>query len=175
MPESLSGSSPNRAAALPSTILYALGIFLVAAAGLVVWGRYHRAPAGAERAEVSPVPGLRRAGEPGFEYYKTRVRLSDVKAQLGINYAKSRIAIVSGNIANEGDRKLEALELHIALYDIYDKLSKERVATPLRPGVGIKRAMNPLEKRPFTVWIEPIEQLWNPKRVEIEITGLKYQ
>ena len=35
--------------------------------------------------------------------------------------------------------------------------------------------MEPMEKRPFTIWIEPIEQLWNSKRVEIEITGLKYQ
>ena len=89
--------------------------------------------------------------------------------------AKSRIAIVSGIITNEGDRKLEALELHIALFDVYNKLSKERISTPLRPDVGVKRPMEPLEKREFTVWIEPIEQLWNPKRLEIELSGLKYQ
>jgi len=171
MQEFTSEVKPGR----PNTFLYALGIFLVAAAGLLVYGRLHKNPAGANKTEFSPVPGLVRPGNPNFEYYKDRVRLSDVKAQLGINYAKSRIAIITGTITNEGDRKLEALELHIALYDVFNQIAKERIATPLRPGVGIKRPMEPMEKRPFTVWIEPIEQLWNPKRVEVEKTGLKYQ
>jgi hypothetical protein len=121
------------------------------------------------------IEGMVRPGEPNFEYYKDRIRLENVKASLGINFAQSRIAIIEGIISNEGDRKLEALELHIALYDAYNQLSKERTATPLRPGVGISRPMEPLEKRYFAVHIEPIEQLWNPKRLEIEITGLKYQ
>lgn len=121
------------------------------------------------------IPGMLRPGDPGFEYYKNKIRLENVRASLGINFAQNRIAIVEGIIANEGDRKLVALELHIALYDIYNKLSKERTATPLRPGVGVDRPMEPLEKRYFSVFMEPIEQLWNPKRLEIEITGLKYE
>jgi hypothetical protein len=156
-----------------NTLLYALGIFILAAAGVLVYAYYHKSSP--QPAELSPVEGMVRPGNPSFEYYKNKVRLIDVKAGLGINYAKSRIAIISGVIQNEGDRKLEALELHIGLFDIYDKLSKERTSTPLRPGIGIKRPMEPMEKRPFTIWIEPIEQLWNSKRVEIEITGLKYQ
>ena len=171
MQEFTSEVKPTR----PNTFLYALGIFLIAAAGLLVYGRLHKTSEGSKSGDYSPVPGLVRPGHPNFEYYKDRVRLSDVKAQLGINYAKSRIAIITGTITNEGDRKLEALELHIALYGIFNKLAKERIATPLRPGVGIKRPMEPMEKREFTVWIEPIEQLWNPKRVEVEKTGLKYQ
>jgi len=121
------------------------------------------------------IPGLVRPGEPDFEYYKGKIRIENVKASLGINFAQSRIAIISGIIANEGDRELVALEMHISLYDVYDKLAKERTATPLRPGIGLKRPMDPLERRSFTVHIEPIDQLWNPQRMEIEITGLKYQ
>jgi hypothetical protein len=46
----------------------------------------------------------------------------------------------------------------------------------LRPGVGINKGpMEPLEKRIFVVSVEPVEQLWNPKQVEIAITGLKYK
>ena len=37
------------------------------------------------------------------------------------------------------------------------------------------KPMEPLEKRIFSIGIESVEQLWNPKRLEIEITGLKYQ
>jgi hypothetical protein len=65
--------------------------------------------------------------------------------------------------------------MHLALFDVYQKLSAERTRTPLRPGVGLNRPMEALEKRDFTVWIEPIEQLWNPKELVVEITGLKYQ
>ncbi len=121
------------------------------------------------------IPGMVRPGEPNFEYYKTRIRIEDVKASLGISFNKSRIAIISGIIANEGDRKLEALELHISLFDVYGKLSKDRTSTPLRPGIGMNKPMEPMERRTFTVWIEPIEQFWNPKQVQIDITGLKYQ
>lgn len=158
----------------PSIVLYTLGIFAVAALALFLYGRYHKIQV-AENPDLLVVPGIVRAGNPDFEYYKNHVRIANVKAELGVNFAKSRIAIISGIISNEGDRKLAAVELHIALYDVYDKLSKERTATPLRPGVGIKRPMDPLEKRAFTIWIEPIEQFWNPKRLEIELTGLKYE
>jgi hypothetical protein len=158
----------------PNIVLYTLGIFAVAALALFLYTRYHKSQVAANP-DLRVVPGIVRAGNPDFEYYKNYVRIQNVKAELGVNFAQSRIAIISGIIANEGDRKLEAVELHIALYDVYDKLSKERDATPLRPGVGINRPMDPLEKRGFTVWIEPIEHFWNPKRLEIELTGLKYQ
>ncbi len=155
-------------------LLYALAIFIIIAGGVYLYARLQasKTPPGME---MPAVPGMAHPGDPDFEYYRKYVRISNVRATLGINFAKSRIAIISGIITNEGDRKLEALELRIALYDVYDKLSKERIATPLRPGVGVKRPMDPLEKRDFTVWIEPIEQLWNPKRIEVELSGLKYQ
>jgi hypothetical protein len=79
-------------------------------------------------------------------------------------------------IVNDGGRKLEALELHITLFDMWGKLSKERTAFALRPGTGfLKKPMEPLEKRPFSIGIESVEYYWNPKQVAYEITGLKYK
>jgi len=157
----------------PKVLVYTFVIFVVIAGGVFLFARF-QASRKLPGVGMPVVPGVVRPGDPNFEYYKSYVRISDVKATLGINFAKSRIAIISGVITNDGDRKLEVVEFRIALYDLYDKLSKERISMPLRPGVGINRPMEPLEKREFTVWIEPIEQLWNPKRMEIEITGLKY-
>jgi len=150
-------------------------VLAVSAALLFAYARYQKNNPPPASSGPVVIPGMLRPGDPDFEYYKNRIRLENVKASLGINFAQNRIAIIDGIISNEGDRKLEALEMHIALYDAFNKLSKERIATPLRPGVGVNRPMEPLEKRPFTVFIEPIEQLWNPKRLEIELTGLKYQ
>lgn len=163
--------APSRA----TTFIAAVAIFAVAAVGIFIYAHYQKRsqPKGASGPVV--VPGMLRPGDPNFEYYKNHVRLEDVRAGLGITFNKNRVAIISGIIYNDGDRKLEALELRVTLYDVYGKFSKERVATPLRPGTGMYRPMEPLEKRTFSVGIEGVEQLWNPRKVEIEITGLKYQ
>jgi hypothetical protein len=164
-------SESNRA----KTLIVALVLFAAAAIGIFIFARYqkHSQPAGPSGPVV--VPGMLHAGDPNFEYYKNRIRLEDVKAGLGITFNKNRVAIISGIIYNDGDRKLEALELRVTLYDLYGKFSKSRIATPLRPGTGMYRPMEPLEKRTFSVSLEGVEQLWNPRKVEIEITGLKYQ
>ena len=157
------------------TAVVAFVLFTAAAVGLFIYARYqkHSQPAGSSGPVV--VPGMLRPGDSNFEYYKNRIRLEDVKAGLGITFNKNRVAIISGIIYNDGDRKLEALELRVTLYDVYGKFSKERIATPLRPGTGMYRPMEPLEKRTFSVAVEAVEQLWNPRKVEIEITGLKYR
>jgi len=157
------------------TLYVMMAVMAVAAATIFFFIRYQRNNPEATSAGPAVIAGMVRPGNPDFEYYRNKIRFENVKASLGINFAQNRIAIVSGTIANEGDRKLEALEMHIALYDMYDKVSKERTATPLRPGLGLKRPMEPLEKRSFTVYIEPIDHLWNPRRLEIELTGLKYR
>jgi hypothetical protein len=83
--------------------------------------------------------------------------------------------MISGIIANEGDRKLEAVELKVTLFDVYGKPDKEVVRYPIRPGLPPNRPMEPLERRTFTIAIESIEQLWNSDKVQVELTGLKYQ
>ncbi len=166
-------SESNRARTI--TIAGAIALFVVAAVGIFTYARYqkHIQPAGSSAPVV--VPGMLHPGDSNFEYYKNRIRLEDVKAGLGITFNKNRVAIVSGIIYNDGDRKLDALELRVTLYDLYGKFSKSRIATPLRPGTGMYRPMEPLEKRTFSVALEGVEQLWNPRKVEIEITGLKYE
>ena len=156
-------------------IIATLAIFAAATVGVLLFARYQKSFKSEQSAGPVVVPGMLRPGDSNFEYYKNKIRLENVKAGLGITFNKNRVAIISGIISNEGDRKLEALELHVTLFDLYDKFSKDKVATPLRPGIGFYRPMDPLEKRTFTVGIEAVEQLWNPKRLEIEITGLKYQ
>lgn len=168
-------SSETRNPIRPVIAIATALVLVVAAAAIFLLVRYQKSI----QAEAPPgpvvIPGMLRAGNTNFEYYKRKIRIENPKASLGISFNKTRVAFISGIIVNDGDRKLEALELKITLFDLYHKLSKERVATPLRPGIGLYKPMEPLEKRSFTVGVESIEQLWDPKHVEIEITGLKYQ
>jgi hypothetical protein len=119
------------------------------------------------------VPGLLKAPDSNFEYYKTQIRIENVGASLGISLSNSRTAFISGILLNNGDRTLEALQLHIILYDIQGKISKERTAFILRPGPGL-HSLAPLEKRAFNIGVDSVERDWNPKLISYEITGLKY-
>jgi hypothetical protein len=156
--------------------LYITGaVILLLGALVLVMVHYRGTPA---KSGTNPVvvQGLLRPGNTNFDYYKTRVRIEGVKASLGISFNSARIAMINGIIVNDGDRKLEAVELHITLYDKYGKLSKERTAFALRPGAGmVGRPMEPLEKRTFTIGIEAVEVMWDPTQVTYEITGLKYE
>jgi hypothetical protein len=166
-------SEPRQQSAILVKVGIALAVLAIAAVALFFYARYQPPE---KTAGPIVVPGMLRPGDPNFEYYKNKIRIEEVKATLGITFSKARIAIISGLISNEGDRKLEAIELHITLYDVYGKFSKDRTTTPIRPGLGLgSKPLEPLQKRTFSVGIESVEQLWNPKRLEIEITGLKYQ
>jgi hypothetical protein len=156
-------------------IISSLAILVVAAVLVFLIVRYQQRTQVSSGSGPIPVPGMQRPGDPNFEYYKGKIRIENAKAALGISFGKNRVAIISGIISNEGDRKLEALELHITLFDAWGKFSKDRTTTPVRPDLPPKKPMEPLEKRPFTVGVESVEQYWDPKKVEINITGLKYQ
>lgn len=122
------------------------------------------------------VPGLLRPGNTDFEYYKTKIRIENVKAVLGISFNKARYATIAGTIVNDGDRKLDALELHISLYDVWGDVTKERTAFALRPRTGYSsKPMEPLERRRFSIGVESVEYYWDPKQISYEITGLRYQ
>ena len=160
----------------PTILITALVILVVLVGGVFLYIHYQRGMQPRAGASTVVVPDLLRPGNTNFEYYKTRIRIENVKATLGISFNNARIAMISGLIYNDGDRKLEALEMHITLYDVWGKVSKERTAFALRPGAGYSgKPMEPLEKRPFTIGVEAVEYYWNPKQVSYEITGLKYK
>ncbi len=157
-------------------LLIAVGVLVLIAGGILIATHQQNAAPPRSSSGSVVVPGMLRRGNTNFEYYQSRVHIENVKASLGISFNNARIAIISGIINNDGDRRLEALELHVTLYDVWGKVSKERTALALRPGSGISgRPMEPLEKRSFTIGVEAVEYYWNPKQISYEITGLKYE
>ncbi len=160
----------------PVTLYISLAIAAVALVAVWLVIRVQKNSPPQEAAGPVVIEGMVHPGNLDFEAYKDKVRIEDVKASISINFAGNRSAWIDGLISNEGSRKLEAVEMRVILYDVYGQVSKERTVVPLRPGIGLKGGpMEPLEKRTFHIGIESVEQLWNPKKVEIAITGLKYR
>jgi len=168
-------SEPQRSFPLVK-LLVAIGVCIILMGGIFLFVRHQRTLPPQNGGTSITIPGLLRPGNTDFEYYKNRIRIENAKASLGVSFSNARIAMISGIIVNDGSRKLEALELHITLYDMWGKFSKERTAFALRPGTGLnKRPMEPLERRTFTIGIESVEYYWNPKQIAYEITGLKFK
>jgi hypothetical protein len=167
--------SQTRPQTRPIIPFLVVGVAVIAAAVVFLVVRRQGSPPRATQGPIV-VEGVIRAGHPDFEYYRKYVKIESVKASLSTTFSKARVATISGLIVNDGDRKLEAVELKVGLYDVYGKPSKEKTTFALRPGLGIGYSpMEPLEKRIFAVSLENIEQLWNPRHVEYEVTGLRYR
>ena len=164
---------PQQTSSPKKLIIFAI-VLIVMLGGGALYVRYYT-PTQRDSSVVN-IPDVLRAGDTNFEYYKTKIRIENVKASLGVNYNKSRIAMIAGTIVNDGDRKVEALELHVKLYDVWGKFSKERTVFAVRPGVGFNpKPMEPLERRTFNISLEGVEYYWDPKEISLEITGLKYK
>jgi hypothetical protein len=160
----------------PVTLYIALGILALMLGGAALLFYYHRGAQSPPGAPQVTVQGLLAPGNTDFEYYKTRIRIENALANLRVNFSNARTATITGIIVNDGDRTLEALELHITLYDIDGKVIKERTAFALRPGTGFNwKPMAPFEKRTFEIPMGSVGNNWNPKQISPDITGLKYQ
>ena len=164
---------PQQTSSPRMLIIFAIAL-VVLLGGIALYVR-HNPPTPRSHSVVN-VPGVLRAGDTNFESYITRIHIEDVKASLGINYNNSRVAVLAGTILNDGDRRVEAIELHVTLYDVWGNLSKERAAYVIRPdGRFNQKPMAPLERRSFNVSIEGVEYYWDPKEISLEITGLRYR
>jgi len=164
---------PQPVSSRKKLIVFAL-VLVALLGGIALYVRYNpplqRSPSAVD------IPGVLRAGDTNFEYYRTKIRIEDVKASVGINYNAVRVAMIAGTILNDGDRKVEAIELHVKLYDMWGRFSKERTVFAVRPGVGFNsKPMEPLERRTFNISIEGMEYYWDPKEISLEISGLKYR
>ena len=140
-------TSEPRKAFSPLKFYLAGAIIIVLGALVLIGNRYCGSPP-KTGSNVVEVPGLLLPGDSNFEWYKQRIRVENPKAILGISFNNSRNASITGILVNDGDRKLEAVRLHVTLFDKYGKVSKERTAFALRPGMGLSnRPMEPLEKQ----------------------------
>ena len=151
-------------------------VLILLLAGIVVLMQYQKSVLPEDGESAAAVPDMLRPGNTDFEYYKTKVRIEDVKAVIQISFNQVRTAKISGTIVNDGDRMLDAVELHFVLYDVWGEISKERTAFVLRPKSGFSgKPVEPLGKRRFEIGVESVELYWNPEEVSYDITGLRYQ
>jgi len=120
------------------------------------------------------VPEVLHAGDTDFDYYRTKVAITEPLGEVATNLKGDRIAVISGTLVNEGDQRLEAVELKVTLRNRQGQALREEIKTPVQPGLAPHKPLGKLDSRPFTFWVENIPQEWDPRRVDLYIHGLKF-
>lgn len=156
-----------------STFITAGVVLVLLVVGIFAFIQYQKSTAPRPGASGIAVPNMLHPGNTDFEYYKSKILIENVEAVLQISFNQVRAAKISGTIVNDGDRKLDALELHITLYDNDGKISRERTALALRPKAD--KPLAPLGRHRFTIGADAVEENWNPEQIAYEITGLRYE
>ena len=116
--------------------------------------------------------GVLHAGDPEFDRYASHVELRDTKIQMGLNFSKKRILMLSGVIANTGDRAIDVVQVKVSFFN-YDQLVTEMIRTPLQPG-PYTPPIKPLSEWAFSFYIEDIPKGWGASHAEMSLYGLRF-
>jgi hypothetical protein len=100
------------------------------------------------------------------------LELRDTNIQMGLNFARKRIVMVSGVLSNKGERAVDVLEVKLTFFN-YEKPVTEMVRTPLRPG-AYTPPVEPLTERGFSFYIEEIPAGWLSSHAELSLSGFRF-
>lgn len=158
---------------IPLQWLISLPLLLIAGAGFFLYLYLAPAPAGPTEQVYEPPPGLLHEGHPDFEWYRDYFRIQDVKGVVVFNFAGDRSVVINGLFDNRGERDVEAAEIRISFYDPQGELIRQRTASPLRPETGLKRPLNSLERRTFSVRFDDLPVNLQVGNLEVVLTGIR--
>ncbi len=118
--------------------------------------------------------GVIRAGDPTFDWYRGYLKLEDPKIQMGKSFTGSRVVMFSAIIRNGGEKMVDVVEVELSFFN-YDELVWKTVRTPIRPEPrNYTPAIEPLEERGFTLYLEEIPKKWQATNAELDIFGFRF-
>jgi hypothetical protein len=148
-------------AGIPPAAIVIFVVVIAGAGGFLYLNRIaNRAPAG-------PPPLTADA-----RTYVHSLALSDVNMKANTTYLNQQVVEITGNIRNNGDRKLSVVEVNCVFYDPYGQLVlRERV-----PIVGKRMGgLSPGETKQFRLPFDTIPDSWNQAMPQLVIAQIQFQ
>lgn len=147
--------------------LVVAAVLAVGVAGLLYYLYEPPAPA-----KDGPLEGILRAGDSRFAQYRPYIDLVDTKIQMGLNFARKRILMVSAVVENRGDRPVDVVEVKLLFFN-YDKPVGESIHTPIRPG-PYTPPIEPRGRRAISFYVEEFPKGWMASHAELELSGFRF-
>jgi hypothetical protein len=102
--------------------------------------------------------------------YVRNLQLSDVEMKAAESYMKQQVVEILGNIANNGSRTVNMVEINCVFYDAYGQVVlRERVAI-----VGRKGPLAPGGKKSFRLAFDNIPESWNQALPQLVIAQIVF-
>ena len=99
------------------------------------------------------------------------LKLSDVEMKSTESYLKQSVVEILGNIANNGNRGLDTVELYCVFYDPYGQVVlRQRVPIVGERAGGLK----PGETKAFRLPFDDLPESWNKQMPQLVIAGIKF-
>jgi hypothetical protein len=162
--DALFGAQPKKRG-MPKIVYVIAVVAFASAAGFVLL----------DRASRQPPPGPPSLTADAREYVK-HLGLSGVDMQAHMNFLNQQTVELTGNITNNGDRKLSLVEVNCIFYDQgYDSdrkvILRDRVPIVSRAMGGLA----PGETKSFRLPFDSIPEGWNQVQPQMVIAQIQFQ
>lgn len=137
---------------------------VIVLAGFYLWpGRQSPSRGGVQ--EIHPPFG------PAEREYASKIKIENLALSRAANFLNQEVTILTGGLANTGERTLREVEVTVEFYDDMSqialresRLALNSASPPLTPG----------ERRSFDVSFEHIPSSWNMQLPVVRVTGLLF-
>jgi hypothetical protein len=101
--------------------------------------------------------------------YAKNVKFENPKMSRFANMLNQDVTYVDGDIVNQGNRSIAALEVTVVFRNVENRVVKRQTVRPLHPGAA---PIAPGEHRPFRLAFDQIPDDWNMQYPNMQVTGL---
>lgn len=145
-------------------LMVAAAAVVIVLAGFYLWpGRQSPSRSGVQ--EIHPPFG------PAEREYASKIKIENLALSRAANFLNQEVTILTGDLANTGERTLREVEVTVEFYDDMSqialresRLALNSASPPLTPG----------ERRSFDVSFEHIPPSWNMQLPVVRVTGLLF-
>ena len=106
---------------------------------------------------------------PVEQAYATKIRIENLALSRAENFLHQEVTTLSGDLVNEGDRALRAVQLTIEFYDELNQVVLRDVRPAVLPPAP---PVAPGERCGFEIAFEHIPSSWNMRLPSVRISGL---
>jgi len=122
-------------------------------------------------ASKRPPPPLAPLTGEAREYVRN-LKLADVEMKAHESYLKQSVVEITGSIANQGQRRLNRVEIYCVFYDPYGQvILRERVPliSPKTNGAA------PGDVKPFRLAFDNVPESWNQATPQLVIAAIEFK
>lgn len=145
-------------------LMVAAAAVLIVLAGFYLWPGRQSPSRGGAQPVLLPFGSAERA-------YAAKIAIENVALSRAENFLNQEVTTLAGNLLNNGDRSLQAIELTVEFYDNMNQIALREsrlVLTSASPPLG------PGDRRPFDVSFEHIPTSWNMQQPSVRVSGLLF-